>query len=205
MLSTKKSMLYMFVSLVLVGVALFAYGYFFSAIRAKNEDISKIVTDIASETKKNKELEIVKKNLALTQAEREKINSHFVDSGEIVNFLEELEILGASANASIQITSVGLGDRQVKAAPAPVPDTTSDPSADGSSAEITAPPPAPSGQKVVEVSLKATGSFADVFEYLLLLENLPYDVEIDGMSISKTADGTWGGDFSIKLLSFVSS
>ncbi len=206
--SAKKSMLHMIIALILVGGSLFAYGYFFSTIRVKNENISKILTSIAGETKKKKELEVVKKNLAITQAAREKISSHFVESNEIVNFLEELEALGTSANALIEVTSVGLGDRKMSgpSAPPPAP-ASSDPTADNVDGQITAPPPAPTGptQKIVEVSLKATGSFVDVYQYLLLLENLPYDVEIDRMSMSKGADGSWEGDFSIQLLSFSAS
>jgi Tfp pilus assembly protein PilO len=62
------------------------------------------------------------------------------------------------------------------------------------------------------VDLKATGNFGQVYKFLTLLENSPYEIDFNSMDIhqllvptvptKKTQSPEWEGDFEIQLLSF---
>lgn len=63
------------------------------------------------------------------------------------------------------------------------------------------------------VDLKASGSFDSVYKFLLLLENSPYELELDSVDMQntnagalpdgKTVSAKWQITLSLKLLSFV--
>ncbi|MCX6752041.1 MAG: hypothetical protein NTZ87_00870 [Candidatus Nomurabacteria bacterium] len=56
------------------------------------------------------------------------------------------------------------------------------------------------------VGMKASGTFSSLYKFLTLLENSPYELEFDGMSMLKeTASGVskWNVTFQVKLLSFI--
>ena len=64
------------------------------------------------------------------------------------------------------------------------------------------------------VQLSATGSFVQIYKFITLLENSPYQLEIDSASIQNSVSGdnlknnvnnsTWEANFKIKLVSFIS-
>jgi len=66
-----------------------------------------------------------------------------------------------------------------------------------------------SGEKPV-FQFKASGSFSDIFHYLVLLENIKYQVIFDSVSLQGRGDGdnsgktdvVWDADFSVRLLSY---
>jgi len=61
------------------------------------------------------------------------------------------------------------------------------------------------------VGLKATGSFSEVYKFLMLLENSPYELEFSSIDfqtrvsqdLESVAVPTWNAVFKIKLLSFI--
>lgn len=68
-----------------------------------------------------------------------------------------------------------------------------------------------SGDKEASVPsfrLQASGSFDSLFKLMLVLENLPYEIDFEDLSFTKSsADGktsSWNGVFIIKLLSYES-
>jgi hypothetical protein len=67
---------------------------------------------------------------------------------------------------------------------------------------------APKGSTTLGVSIRSTGTFEQLYKFLLLLENSPYELEVSFMdlqktSISDTASREWGANFKIKLISFL--
>lgn len=54
----------------------------------------------------------------------------------------------------------------------------------------------------LEVALTAQGSFASIYKFIRLLENSPYEIEIDSFNVEKGTAGEWAGSFTIRLLSF---
>lgn len=55
------------------------------------------------------------------------------------------------------------------------------------------------------IEMRTTGTFEAVYKYLLLLESSPYQLEFITVDLHKlSGEGAdWGGNFKIKLLSFV--
>jgi len=63
------------------------------------------------------------------------------------------------------------------------------------------------------VDLKATGTFSQVYKFLTLLENSPYEINFNSMSIhksvvpttptTKVSSSEWEADFEVQLLSFI--
>jgi flagellar basal body-associated protein FliL len=54
----------------------------------------------------------------------------------------------------------------------------------------------------LEVALTAQGSFSSIYNFIRLLENSPYEIEIDSFNVEKEMAGEWQGTFTIRLLSF---
>jgi hypothetical protein len=66
-------------------------------------------------------------------------------------------------------------------------------------------------QSGLSVGVKASGNFADLYKFLTLLENSPYELEIASLDLQKVPEANvtaiktlpWDAIFKIKLLSFV--
>ena len=66
-----------------------------------------------------------------------------------------------------------------------------------------------SGQgSVPSFRLQASGSFDSIFKLMLVLENLPYEIDFEDLSLTKSSTegkvSLWNGVFIIKLLSYES-
>jgi len=216
-----------FIQLILFGLVflavLFAYGYFFLAVKAENQNISRLSNDIALEEKKQTETELIKTNLSHTEDERTKLNSYFVTSDHVVDFLNYLETLGTNSQTAVEITTVNLADSKDAKPAATGASAPAAPANAEQDQTAAAPAPAQPKQQNLSVELKASGTFASVYQFLLLLENVPYDVRIDKVSMKKGVDQTastggspaaiaaavangknlWQGDFIVTLLSFI--
>jgi len=53
------------------------------------------------------------------------------------------------------------------------------------------------------VGIQASGSFANLYKFLTLLENSPYELEFMGVDMHQGIGRDWKATFKIKLLSFV--
>jgi hypothetical protein len=63
------------------------------------------------------------------------------------------------------------------------------------------------------VALKATGTFPNIYKFITLLENSPYELQFEGMDLQNTTSvntsgkttttSNWNATFNIKLISFI--
>ncbi len=58
-------------------------------------------------------------------------------------------------------------------------------------------------KKGLSLQFNLTGNFNQLFHYLILLENLPYLINIERMDFKKLAPNEWGADFEISVNSFM--
>jgi Tfp pilus assembly protein PilO len=76
----------------------------------------------------------------------------------------------------------------------------------GASAEVLSVDRIDEGNSI-EIGIRATGTFAAVYKFILLLENAPYELEFTSLDIKRTfSDGEevkWEGFFKVKILSFL--
>jgi len=71
----------------------------------------------------------------------------------------------------------------------------------------------PAQDRILVVVVDSSGSFAEIYKFLTLLENFPYQLEFASVNIkrrtepdvplSKSAGATWDGSFKINLISFL--
>ena len=58
------------------------------------------------------------------------------------------------------------------------------------------------GEKGPSLHLVAQGDFSQVFKYSMLLETLPYEISFESINFTKSDEGSWKGDYVIRLLSY---
>ena len=132
-----------------------------------------------TETERRSEINSLNSALGQVVNDRISLESHFVQSSNVVPFLNTIEQLGPSVGATIQITAVDTG----------------------------------TNKNQLIVSLVAKGSFEQIYKFLTLLENSPYEINFTSMDLHRivaptvstknTQNTEWEADFQIQLLSFI--
>lgn len=181
----------------LIALAIYAgYGYLLFIIKQKQTQISNTENMITLETQKANEIIALRKTIDSTSDAQKKLSSYFVTSDQTVNFIGTIEQYGKISNTSFSLESVDLNKT-----------TTIKGAADTGA---------------INLHFKAHGSFTNIYRLLLILENAPYAIDFERVSFSKIASDTttaspeksakatpasplWEGDFTIKLLSFISA
>ncbi len=103
----KKSLLMSLVgSLIAFLLVLGAYWLSYSMVTAKSIEASKLATQIDTEKSATAELTQAKSELAGLTSQKATINQYFVQTNNIVPFLEQLQLLGSSLGATVQVASV---------------------------------------------------------------------------------------------------
>ena len=99
--------------LILAGIVFSLYSILFYVITLKTREASVLIQELDKEILKEQEFLILKKTLAITVKEREKLNSYFVKNDSIVNLIEQIESLGKHAGVGVSFDSISLsGDGQ---------------------------------------------------------------------------------------------
>lgn len=110
---------------------------------------------------KDQDVSSQKKLIEETKEKVSTLSSHFIYEAGVVGFLESLEALDAITGTETTIVSVGVKE-------------------DASA----------TNKDILSVSLDSEGSFAGVYHVLRLIENLPYEIDVQETSFSRvrTAD-----------------
>jgi len=135
---------------------------------------------IASETEINQREEIASLNRSLQQNKKNEIalETHFIQSSDVVPFLDALERLAPLSGVKAKINSVDVAT-------------------------------ANSG---LIVGLEASGNFQEIYKFLTLLENSPYEIDFLSMDVHALGmaenakalkNPDWEAVFRIQLLSFI--
>lgn len=95
---------------LVVLVTLSAYTTLFFIIKNKNNQISILQNKVDIEVIKDKRLHSIKQLTEDLKSELDQIDSHFVSTDGVVNFLESLESLGRKAGTSVSVNSVSVNE-----------------------------------------------------------------------------------------------
>ena len=156
--------------------AAFVAGYYIldNQIKGKNREAAVILSEIDSALLVDRQLRGVQNLIRDTEGDREKLNSYFVSNEGIVDFLEVIEGLEQYTGAEVSIKTVGVNDP-------------------GEFENI----------EQLELNLTAEGSWEAVYHFFVLIESLPYRIDLNrvqfnsvGKSVSE--EGTvdkWRGIF----------
>ncbi|MBU3969048.1 hypothetical protein KJ991_02430 [Patescibacteria group bacterium] len=172
---TKKILIVVLITMVLI---LFFDIFFISSMYKKRNNVTKLRGDFLVELKKEKQLDLVKKIIKETETEQSNLNSCFVNSNEVVDFIKSIELISELAGVSIDIKSIGVEDSEL------IKDIS---------------------VETLAVGFVVQGSWNSTFKFLSLIENISYNATIDKMSISKFTDEKdkkdfWKSSFTIKAI-----
>jgi len=96
--------------IILNTAALSVFGTFFYMIIIKQKNVSSLSQELSTESKKEQRYRSLRRILADTVTDREKLNSYFVAPEKIVDFIEEIEALGTHTGAIVSFQAVNVKD-----------------------------------------------------------------------------------------------
>jgi len=169
-------------TLVLI-LVLGAYALFTSHINGKKTLAAVALSDIELLNKQNNQLQDLNSILKNINEDQEKLNSYFVHSDKIVNFLESVEAIGRKSGATVEVRSLNEEETE------------------GSSISV------------LTLNLTAEGNWENIYHFLVLIQNFPIKSIFDKIHISSSEtnrydkDGNeigtitaWNGVLNMKVL-----
>ncbi|MFA6536462.1 MAG: hypothetical protein WC250_00425 [Candidatus Paceibacterota bacterium] len=173
--TTTKTLLALAVCLALGGLV--GYYFYFNHIKGDGEAASSLQNEIDLLAEKATRLDSIKSILADTSSDRAKLAKAVVAADGVANFASELEALGVSLG-----TTVAIGSLDVKSLSGLGSDTL----------------------EILAVRLSASGSWRQVTRLFSALENLPYGLRFEQVSLNKSVDSktgvSWQVAFSLEVL-----
>ncbi len=145
--------------LALVAVA--GYAYASSYVSSLNEKTTLLRNDIQYSELKRRQLDVLRRAVADTGDEKEKIASYFIASGGAVSFVSSLESMASRGGLAYSTNSI---------------ETRSQPELDAQ------------GKELLHIVFSASGSWSSVMKLISLIETLPYSVNIEAVDL--TAEGS---------------
>lgn len=106
MRSSTSRLIIALVVLVLAGIG---YGVWYHGLAQKSALVASINTKISQGTVTAAHIESAKETLASVSSEEATLNSYFINTSEVVPFIDNLESLGTKMNAPVTILSVSGG------------------------------------------------------------------------------------------------
>ncbi len=170
----KKVPLIAATSLLIVPIVFYIFIY--NNIQKNAEAYNKEEVEWQIKNAKKEEIKAITKELQMIEKERSLLNTHFIQSSDVVPFLDTVEQLAQKVNTQAEITQVDISSDKTSLA----------------------------------ISVNASGSFQNLYKFLTLLENSPYQIEFTSVNLERNVTGAvsknageWSATFTIKLLSFL--
>ena len=189
--------IWILVDLTALGVALWlAFSILDSNARLAEKD-----NQVKIMTAREEELNSLERGAQETANDRAQIDSFFVDSRDITDFLDSLESLGQKINVRLEVQSINISSNLPPKQAKPPSKQASEPTQQANR------------PSTLKVSFRGEGNFAGLFHLIQLLEQSPYELKINKATLSFGTGGTgsvagevshnWTGDFEVELLSFI--
>jgi hypothetical protein len=144
-------------------------GLFFYSIADKNRNISVLSSAVDNAVENESRIRSLRNIITDTEQQRSLLEKHFIGENGVVEFIEAVEDLGIRTTTEVTTSAVSL-----------------EPSKSDTSYEM------------LKLTFEAVGSWKNVYQFLLLLETLPYHIEITRANLQKVTDGpAWKGSFNV--------
>lgn len=137
--------------LILFGV----YATFFILIKNKNNEISTLQNQVDIEVRKDGRLHSIKQLITDLDKDLKQIDTYFVSSDGVVDFLESLETLGSIADVSVRVNSVSVDETIDDSLP----------------------------YEVLKIEFVSRGTWGSIVQLISLLETLSLGITIDRMQL----------------------
>jgi Tfp pilus assembly protein PilO len=155
--------------------ALFGYYFLFQDIKAKAQLANSLTSTIDVGQQKNSRLSSLRAIVNDTEVKRQQLSGLLLSQENEVSFIDQIEGLAKKSGLTVNTNNVS------------------------SSAGDTG------STKVFQMQSTTTGSWNDTMYFLSQLENLPYNVRVQGVSLGKQSDGnkksapSWVASFDISV------
>jgi hypothetical protein len=171
MLTRPYSFKLLFFSVLFAAAGFCLYGIFFSYIGDKNREFSAATFLIESAEENELKLRSLKTTINETKEQREQLDTYFIREDAVVDFIETVEELGRVTGTELSVSSVELE-----------PSTEEYPS-------------------TLRISVDTRGTWKNQYQLLLLLETLPYHINLTGVRLQETPGPVveWKGSYTIEV------
>lgn len=150
-----------------------AIFYMYHTVEKKHAGVIEKGQEFSREVQKVQMLDTISATLNRTTEEGAALTNYFIDSENVVAFIEELEGLAKKQNLGMSVRTVDTPNKTV--------------------GERTYP--------IVQITFIVEGSWSNVMSFVYFVENLPYRLSIENSKFSSlTKDGTtttWTGSFTV--------
>jgi hypothetical protein len=167
--------------LILLNIFLLA-GYLVVSgeISNNNNQISSLTEELDRSLIKGKNLNLSRRITEETAIERDKLDSYFISSNDVVSFIKEIENLANLADVSIEINSVSIGDYVEEQKKSDV-------------------------IEVLDLDINLSGSWSGSFHFISLLEEMPNKISVERLNLSAKESSNnkttkWDGAIGLKIL-----
>ncbi|MEK7635119.1 MAG: hypothetical protein AAB446_01665 [Patescibacteria group bacterium] len=158
------------VSAVLVSVILYFVGVFVVFVEMKK--LENLYNDTESQFSKEEKFRVIKSVADVNQETINKLRSFFIQKGDEVKFIEQIETIAKNAGIKFEIESIDVKTGQENSV----------------------------FKEDIEVKMSMEGSWESALSFLNKLEKLPFGASVSGVSLNSSGLGTWSG--SIKFIIF---
>ena len=155
--------------------AIAGYYFLFQYIKTQSKAAIALTSTIDSGQQKNSHLSALRAVVKDIDGKRQQLTSFFLSGDAEIPFIEQMEALGKTSGLTVKTNSVS--------------------SVAGSAGAA----------KTFRMQLQVVGSWNSALYFLNQIENLPYDVHVQGVSLvkqpgsGKTSSGSWAATFEISL------
>lgn len=167
-MKNSRPKIFLFVLAAVAVAAAVAYVWFWNLVSVANDESSYLRGDIELQVRRNETAGSLEKLVDNTEAERQQIDSYFVGADQTIDFVEFLESLARTAGVSFEITSLEI--EQVK-------DDFKD---------------------YIVLRGEAVGDWSPTMNFLSLLENAPYRLDLMDVVAAKSEETDWETKILVK-------
>ena len=108
MKNINKIFIKIILAVLFIGVFLTTFFYILSGIQSKGDNTVSISEQIKAETERRNKISALNSEVAAIAPERALLETHFIQSSDVVPFLDTLQALAKSAGAPAEVSSLDL-------------------------------------------------------------------------------------------------
>jgi hypothetical protein len=173
----KKNLLIVPILFLLIAIAAFLFLY--REIKNNTKTTNELSASLQTEVLKRNEIKTLNNYFQSIETEKAELETHFIQSSNVVPFLDTLENLASRVATKTEVSSINVAK-----------DNTG-----------------------LVVEMKNTGTFPQIYKFITLLENAPYELEFLSVDMHKftgqnnpeenVGADEWEAVIRLKLVSFI--
>ena len=174
-MKNKSEKIYLALSVVFLIILGFSFFILNKKTRNNLEIAKQSESNLGQEISKRNEIKNLNNYFNSIKNEKALFETHFVQSSDVVSFLNTLESLAKNAGTTGEVIDINLSD----------------------------------DKKSLLVEMKDTGTFPNIYKFITLLENAPYEIEFSSINIQNISEESnkttakWEAIIKFRLITFI--